>query len=88
LFDQAHKVLKKNGRIVVVTPYIITRSGQSVTMPIAGKLENEGFKLVQPFSEDMFSRKARQHEELLSMHSLVEVDERHKIGRQIHIYQK
>ena len=73
LVDQAYKVLKKDGRLVVVTPYIITRSGQSVTMPIAEKLENKGFKLVQPFSEDMFSQNAREHEELVSMRSLVEV---------------
>jgi tRNA G10 N-methylase Trm11 len=88
LVDQAYKVLKKDGRLVVVTPYIMTRSGQSVTMPIAEKLEIKGFKLVQPFSEDMFSRNAREHEELVSMRSLIEVDERHKIGRQIHVYQK
>jgi tRNA G10 N-methylase Trm11 len=88
LVDQAFKVLKKDGRLVLVTPYIITRSEQSVTMPIAEKLENKGFKLVKPFSEDMFSQNARQHEELVSMNSLVEVDEHHKIGRQIHVYQK
>ena len=57
-------------------------------MPIAEKLENIGFKLVQPFSEDMFSQNAREHEELVSMRSLIEVDERHKISRQIHVYQK
>jgi tRNA G10 N-methylase Trm11 len=88
LIDQAYKVLKKDGRLVVVTPYIVTRSGQSVIMPIAVKLENVGFKIVQPFYEDMFSQRAREHEELLNMRSLVEVDERHKIGRQIHVYQK
>ena len=30
LAEQAYKVLKKDGQLVVVTPYIITRSGQSV----------------------------------------------------------
>jgi tRNA G10 N-methylase Trm11 len=86
--DQASKVLKKDGRLVLVTPYIVTRSGQSVTMPIVEKLEDKGFKLVQPFSEDMFAKKAREHEELVCMGSLLEVDEQHKIGRQIHVYQK
>jgi hypothetical protein len=57
-------------------------------MPIAEKLEKTGFKLLQPFSEDMFLKNAREHEELVCMHSLVEVDERHKISRQIHICQK
>lgn len=88
LAEQAYKVLKKDGRLVVVTPYIITRSGQAVAMPIAEKLENTGFKLVQPFSEDMFVKNAREHQELVGMRSLVEVDERHKISRQIHICQK
>ena len=88
LVDQAYKVLKEDGRLVVVTPYMITRSGQSVIMPIAKELENKGFKIVKPFAEDMFSQNARDHEELTSMRSLVEVDERHKIGRQIHVYQK
>ena len=32
--EEAYRVLKKGGRLVLVTPYIITRSGQSVTMPI------------------------------------------------------
>jgi len=88
LVDQAYKVLKKGGRLVVVTPYIITRSDQSVIMPIAEKLENVGFRIVKPFSKEIFAENAREHEELVGMHSLVEVDERHKIGRQIHVYQK
>ena len=57
-------------------------------MPIAEKLENKGFKLVHPFSEDMFSQNAREHKELVNMRSLIEADEQHKIGRQIHVYQK
>ena len=71
-----------------MTPYIITRSGQSVTMPIGEKLENLGFRRVQPFSKDMFSKETEGLEELINASSLVEVDERHKIGREIHIYQK
>jgi len=88
LVDKAYKVLKNDGLLVLVTPYIITRSGQSVSMPIAEKLENKGFKMVQPFSENMFAQNARDHEELVSMLSLTEVDERHKISRQIHICHK
>jgi tRNA G10 N-methylase Trm11 len=88
LVDQAQKVLKKDGRVVLVTPYIVTRSGQSVIMPIAEKFKNNGFKLVQPFSENMFSQNAREHKELVGMRSLLEVDDRHKISRQIHVYQK
>ena len=86
--EEAYRVLQKGGRLVLVTPYIITRSGQSVTMPIGQKLENLGFKRIQPFSEDMFSEDTKGLEELINAPSLIEVDERHKICREIHIYQK
>ncbi len=86
--EEAHRVLKNGGRLVLVSPYIMTRSGQSVTMPIGEKLENLGFKRIQPFSKDMFPEDATGLEELINAPSLVEVDERHKICREIHIYQK
>ena len=86
--EQAHRVLKKRGRLVVVTPYIVTRSGQSVTMPIGEKLENCGFNRLQPFSKEMFSESAPRFEELIGVSSLVEIDEHHKVGREIHIYEK
>jgi tRNA G10 N-methylase Trm11 len=88
LAEQTYKVLKENGRLVLVTPYIITRSGQSVTMPIGRKLEKIGFKLVQPFSKDMFSQDNANLQQLIGLSSLVEIDERHKIGREIHVYKK
>lgn len=74
--------------MVLVTPYIITRSGQSVSMPIGKKLENLGFKRIQPFLKDMFSADVTGLVELIDASSLVEVDERHKICREIHVYQK
>jgi len=86
--EEAHRVLKRDGRLVLVTPYINTRSGKSVTMPIGEKLENCGFKRVQPLTKEMFSEGAVGLEELVCVSSLVEVDERHKIGREIHIYEK
>ena len=67
---------------------MVTRSGQSVTMPIGEKLESFGFKRVPPFSEEMFSGGTSAAEELIEMRSFVETDERHKIGREIHVYQK
>jgi len=88
LIEQAHKVLKRDGRLVLVTPYIITRSGQSVEMPIAEKFEKSGFKILQPFSKDMFAQDSIHLQELIGLSSLVEVDERHKISRQIHVCQK
>ena len=86
--EEAYRVLKKEGKLVLVTPYIITRSGQSVTMPIGEKLENLGFERIQPFSKEMFSEGVMGLEELTSLNSLIEVDERHKVGREIHVYQK
>ena len=86
--EEAYRVLRSNGRLVLVTPYFKVRSGQAVTMPIEEKLLNCGFKLVQAFSRDMFSENARVFEEFVCMRSLVEIDERHITGREIHIYQK
>ena len=88
LIEEAYRVLKKGGRLVLVTPYIVTRTGQSVTMPIGEKLEKLGFCRVQPFSKDLFSENTSGLEGLVGAPSLVEVNERHKICREIHVYQK
>lgn len=86
--EEAYRVLRENGRLVLVTPYIITRSGQPVIMPIGEKLERLGFKCNLPFTKETFSVDAQGTEDLLGTRSLIEVDERHKIGREIHVYQK
>jgi tRNA G10 N-methylase Trm11 len=86
--QNAFMVLKTNGRLVLVTPYIVTRSGHSVTMPIGEKMEALGFRRVKTFSEDMFSKDIPELNELVGLHSLVEMDDRHKIGREIHVYDK
>jgi tRNA G10 N-methylase Trm11 len=88
LVEQAYKVLKNDGQLVLVTPYIVTRSGQSVTMPIVERVETVGFKIVRPFSKDLFCQESANAQELNGLYSLVEVDERHKIGREIHIIKK
>ena len=85
--EEAHMVLKPKGRLVLVTPYIKTRSNKTVAMPIQEKLESVGFKRVYPFSKDMF-KPSLDVGRLAHMPSLVEMDERHKIGREIHILQK
>jgi hypothetical protein len=43
---------------------------------------------VLPFSKDTFVEEAKGLEELIGLRSLIEVDEHHKIGREIHVYQK
>ncbi len=88
-FEQAFGALKPGGRLVLVTPYIKTRSGQAVLMPISKKLERLGFKNVYPFSKDMFSQNVGLLlERVVNTHSLVEMDALHMIGREIHIVEK
>ncbi len=86
--EQAFSVLAPGGLLVLVTPYIKTRSGQAITMPISKKLESLGFKNVYPFLKDMFSQNAGLIERLVNIGSLIEMDERHMIGREIHIVEK
>jgi tRNA G10 N-methylase Trm11 len=86
--EEAYRVLRPNGRLVLVTPFIRTRSREAVTMPIEDKLREVGFKRVYAFTDKMFSSDAPEHGRLMGMASLVEMDERHKIGREIHILQK
>jgi len=71
-----------------VTPYIKTRARQSIIMPIKEKLEELGFRRVYAFSKEMFSQNAGGLDNLLNAASLVEMDERHMIGREIHILEK
>jgi tRNA G10 N-methylase Trm11 len=86
--EEAYRVLRKARRLVLVTPYFITRSGQAVMMPIGEKLEQLGFRRVQPFTKEMFSKNVEGAEALEGLSSLVEVNERHKVSREIHVYQK
>jgi tRNA G10 N-methylase Trm11 len=85
--EQAYQVLKSGGRLVLVTPYIKTRSKQSVTMPIGTAAERTGFKRVHVFSKDIFVENLGV-ERLIAAGSFIEMDERHKIGREIHIFEK
>jgi tRNA G10 N-methylase Trm11 len=86
--EQAYLALKPGGRLVLVTPYMKARSGQAVTMPIGVKLESLGFKLVYPFLKAMFAQSAGRLDRVTNTTSLVEMDEHHMIGREIHIVEK
>jgi len=85
---EAHKRLRKEGRLVLVTPYIKTRSGKPVTMHIEEKAVTIGFKRVYPFPQTVLPGDDRSSENLTKMTSLVDVEERHKIGREIQVFQK
>ncbi|MGE5188414.1 MAG: TRM11 family SAM-dependent methyltransferase [Betaproteobacteria bacterium] len=85
--EEAAKTLKPGGRLVLVTPYIKTRSNEAVTMPIEDKLEGTGLKRIYSFNFEMFARNLDVGR-MVHAASLVEMDEHHKIGREIHILQK
>jgi len=86
--EQAYASLKLKGLLVLVTPYIGTRSGQkAVTMPIDERIKQCGFKRIYAFNRSMFNVDLDVGR-LIGAASLVEMDERHKIGREIHILQK
>jgi tRNA G10 N-methylase Trm11 len=86
--EEAHKILKRGGRLVLVTPYVKTRSGKPVTMSIEEKAMIVGFKRVYPFQREILAGDGVAHENLTKMASFVDVGEKHKIGREIHIFQK
>jgi tRNA G10 N-methylase Trm11 len=85
--EQAFSVLKDGGKLVLVTPYFKTRSGEEVTMQIAEHIQQVGFKSVFPFDYGMFAEDL-QVGKLVGAPSLVEMDEHHKVGREIRILQK
>ena len=88
LLEEAYKVLKKKGRLVLVSPYIKTRSGKPVTLGIGEKAGETGFEKVYPFERRFFAEETEVPEKLTALASLVDVEERHKVGREIHVFQK
>jgi tRNA G10 N-methylase Trm11 len=87
-FEDAFKSLKPDGRLVVVTPYFQTRSGIPVETRFAEKAEEIGFKRVFPFKKEFFAYDGEAEQNLGRMASLFDVAERHKTGREIHVFQR
>ena len=81
-------MLNPNGRLVMVTPYFQTRSGEHVATRFAEKAMEVGFTRVFPFKSEFFKNQGEAVKKLTGMSSLVDVAERHKVGREIHIFQK
>ena len=83
---EAYKTLKTGGKAVFVTPYIRTRKGPFQSLSIKEKAAHFGFRTVLPFEEiyanDSWAKG------LAGVSSLVDIEERHKIGREIHVLQK
>jgi tRNA G10 N-methylase Trm11 len=86
--EESYKVLKPGGTLVVVTPYIVTRSKQIVTMPIDEKAKNTNFIRIKPFNTEIFAKNITNTQTLTEQESLVEVDYKHLIGREIHVFRK
>ncbi len=84
---EAYAVLQENGFLVLVTPYIRTRSGIPVTMNIQEVAQSIGFETVKPFEKVAFVRDALAFP-LRDLSCFVDVDERHKIGREIGVFKK
>jgi len=86
--EEAYGVLKVGGRLVFVSPYVRTRSGKPVVMAVEEKAVSVGFKRVCLFREKVFAGDVRVKEELAEMCAFVDAEERHRIGREIHVFQK
>ena len=85
---EAYRILKKGGRLVLVAPYMRVRSGRPVTMPVVEKAISIGFKRVYLFQEKVFAGDVAIKQEMAEMASFVDAEERHKVGREIHVFQK
>jgi hypothetical protein len=57
-------------------------------MRFGEKAEEFGFKRVYPFKMEFFEKNGEAEQKLAALTSLVDVAERHKVGREIHIFQK
>ncbi|MEM2099283.1 MAG: DNA methyltransferase [Candidatus Bathyarchaeia archaeon] len=86
--EAAYATLKTEGRLVLVTPYLQTRSGKAVTMPISEKAKDIGFKRVYPFQEKIFAADVVIKDKMAKTASFVDAERRHKVGREIHIFKK
>ena len=85
--SEAHQVLREGSHLALVTPYIKVRVGKPVRMEIQRMAENVGFTTVKPFSATAFVESAADFP-LRDMMAFIEVDERHKVGREISVFQK
>jgi tRNA G10 N-methylase Trm11 len=84
---EAYAVMREGGFLVLVSPYVKTRSGNPVIMNIQQIAVGVGFEVVKPFEKVAFVGDAEVFP-LRDLSAFVDVDERHKIGRQISLFQK
>ena len=86
---EAYGILGKDGRLVIVTPCLRTRSGKPIAMHIEKKAEEVGFKIIYPFgNNEIFESYDNVKEDMRIMRRFVDMAEWHKTGREIHVFQK
>jgi len=92
LFDdflsEAYKILRENGFLTIVAPFVKTRSGKPVTMNLQDMALKAGFQIVKPLKNVLFTEDSSAAPSLKEMAQFIDMDEHHKIGREIHIFQK
>lgn len=83
LLRESFAVLKKGSKLAIVSPFIRTQSQKFVRMPIREMAESEGFTVIPQLKIEQL-REVPEDEES----SFIDIEERHKIGREIHVLQK
>ena len=87
--EQSYDILRKRGRLVLVTPCLRTRSGKAISMHIEEKAKDVGFEMVYPFSTSgIFESYDNVKEDMRIMRRFIDMAERHKTGREIHVFQR
>jgi len=85
---EAYRVLRGGGRLVLVTPCIRTRSGVFVSMRLEDRAAAVGFGTVCPFERRVFAEDNVLVEGLAGASSFVDMEERHRIGREVRVFEK
>jgi len=86
--EEAFRVLRKEGKLVIVVPYIKTRTESTVTLNIEEKAKAIGFEPVCSLRAEDFLDRGPLIEELAAASSFVDMEKRHRVGRRICVLQK
>jgi tRNA G10 N-methylase Trm11 len=84
---ESYEIMRPGAHLAVVTPFVKTRSGKPVTMNIQRIAQSVGFLPVKPFEKVAFVKDAADFP-LRDLTSFIDVDERHKIGREISVFMR
>jgi tRNA G10 N-methylase Trm11 len=85
--DGAYEILRPGGNLVLVTPWIRTRSRGFITLDFHGRTEALGFRTVPLFKDEIFGDEVP-YTEMRTEQPLVDVGMKHKVGRRISLLQK